>query len=65
MDKYTYEIRNIDCAQCAKHLETSIAKIKGFENVNYNFATMKLTFETERTDARCGTDAEDAGGNER
>ena len=50
MDKYTYEIRNIDCVQCAKHLETSIAKIKGFENVNYNFATMKLTFETERTD---------------
>ena len=50
MEKYTYEIRNIDCAQCAKHLETSIAKIKGFNNVSYNFATMKLTFETDRTD---------------
>ncbi len=50
MKKYTYEIRNVDCAQCAKHLETAIARIRGFENVNYNFATMKLTFETERTD---------------
>lgn len=50
MKKYTYEIRNVDCAQCAKHLETAIARIKGFENVNYNFATMKLTFETDRTD---------------
>lgn len=50
MKRYIYEIRNIDCAQCAKHLETSIARIKGFENVSYNFATMKLTFETERTD---------------
>lgn len=50
MNKYIYEIRNIDCAQCAKHLEASIARIQGFKNVNYNFATMKLTFETERTD---------------
>lgn len=50
MKKYIYEIRNIDCAQCAKHLEASISRIKGFENVNYNFATMKLTFETDRTD---------------
>ena len=50
MKRYIYEIRNVDCAQCAKHLETSIARIKGFENVSYNFATMKLTFETDRTD---------------
>ncbi len=50
MKRYVYEIRNIDCAQCAKHLETAISRIKGFENVSYNFATMKLTFETERTD---------------
>lgn len=50
MKKYIYEIRNIDCAQCAKHLEASISRIKGFENVSYNFATMKLTFETDRTD---------------
>lgn len=46
--KYTYEIRNIDCAQCAKHLESGIARIKGFSNVQYNFATMLLTFETDR-----------------
>ncbi len=50
MKKYVYEIRNVDCAQCAKHLETAISRIKGFENVSYNFATMKLTFETDRTD---------------
>ncbi len=50
MKRYIYEIRNVDCAQCAKHLETSIARIKGFTNVSYNFATMKLTFETDRTD---------------
>ncbi len=47
--KYIYEVRNIDCAQCAKHLEAGIARIKGFSNVQYNFATMMLSFETERT----------------
>jgi len=45
--KYTYEVKNIDCAQCAKHLEASVARIRGFSNVQYNFATMKLTFESE------------------
>ena len=47
--KFLYEIKNIDCAQCAKHLETSIARIRGFENVQYNFATMQLTFDTDRS----------------
>lgn len=46
--KYIYEIRNIDCAQCAKHLETGIARIRDFGNVQYNFATMKLSFDTTR-----------------
>ena len=45
--KYTYEVKNIDCAQCAKHLEASVARIRGFSNVQYNFATMILTFESE------------------
>lgn len=45
--KYIYEIRNIDCAQCARHLEASVARIRGFSGVQYNFATMKLCFETE------------------
>lgn len=47
--KYTYEVKNIDCAQCAKHLETSVARIKGFSNVQYNFATMMLSFDSEMT----------------
>lgn len=45
--KYTYEVKNIDCAQCAKHLETSVARIRGFSNVQYNFATMILSFDSE------------------
>lgn len=45
--RYIYIVKNIDCAQCAKHLETSVARIKGFENVQYNFATMKLSFDTD------------------
>lgn len=48
--KYIYEVRNIDCAQCAKHLEAGIARIRGFSSIQYNFATMILSFETERAE---------------
>ncbi len=51
MEKYTYFIKNIDCAHCASDVEKRISKINGLNNVNYNFASTRLTFETEQKPA--------------
>ena len=48
MKSYRYTIKGLDCANCAKKVEDKIAKTEGYEEVNVNFSTCKLSFKTEK-----------------
>lgn len=48
MKNYKYTLEGLDCANCAKKIEDKIAQTKGYENVNVNFSTLKLTFNTDK-----------------
>lgn len=45
--KYEFILEGLDCADCARKLEEELSKIEGIENVAVNFATLKLTYETD------------------
>jgi len=45
MKQYKYNIKNLDCANCASELERALQKIDKIENVCINFMTQKLIFE--------------------
>ena len=47
MKKYKYNICNLDCANCAKELETELNKINKFKNTVVNFSTSTISFESE------------------
>lgn len=47
LKKYRYDVKNLDCANCAKKIEDKIASTQGYNNVVLNYSTLKLTFETE------------------
>lgn len=47
MMKYNFEIKGLDCANCAAELERAIGKIAGIKEVNINFMTEKLIIECE------------------
>jgi Cd2+/Zn2+-exporting ATPase len=42
MSQQIYNIGNLDCANCAKELETGINKLKGVEQATVDFANMRL-----------------------
>lgn len=44
--KCRYDIKNLECAGCAKKVENALAKDSKLKDVNVNFATLKVTFET-------------------
>lgn len=48
MKNYRYTIKNLECANCAKKIETKIANTEGYEDVILNFATQKLSFKTDK-----------------
>lgn len=41
--KKTYELEDLDCANCAAKMERKISKIKGVDEVEVNFLTQKMT----------------------
>lgn len=45
MQPKTYKLDNLDCANCAKELETGIQKLDGVQSVTVDFATQRLTIE--------------------
>lgn len=45
MKKYKFKIKNLDCANCANELESTLRKIDMIENVSISFITQKLIFE--------------------
>lgn len=48
MKSYKYILKGLDCANCAKKVEDKIASTEGYNNVNVNFSTLKLSFETDK-----------------
>ncbi len=48
MKNYRYTLEGLDCANCAKKIEDKIAQTEGYEQVNVNFSTCKLTFQTSK-----------------
>ena len=48
MNKYKYNINNLDCANCAREVEESLNKNKDFKNVIVNFNTKKLSYESNK-----------------
>ena len=45
--KKTYELEELDCANCAAKMERKISKIKGVDSVEVNFLTQKMTIEAD------------------
>lgn len=47
MKKYSLPVEGMTCASCVARVEKVVNKIDGLENVSVNFATEKVTFDTE------------------
>ena len=47
MNKYRYNINNLDCAGCARKIEEKLNTNKKFKNVVVNFNTSKISYESE------------------
>lgn len=48
MKNYKFTVKNLDCANCAKRIEDKISSYDEYKNVALNFATLKLSFDTEK-----------------
>lgn len=48
MKRYTYEIKKLDCANCAREVEESLNQNKDFLDVKVNFATSKISYKSEK-----------------
>lgn len=42
---YKFQIKNLDCANCANKLEQTLQKIEGIERLSLSFMTEKLVFQ--------------------
>lgn len=45
MPQQTYQIGNMDCANCAREVQTGVEKLDGASNVSVDFATKTLQFD--------------------
>src|SRR5690554_728356 len=45
MTQHTYKIGNMDCANCAREVETGVGKLDGVQHVSVDFASGKMTLE--------------------
>lgn len=43
--KSKFQLKGLDCANCASELERAIQKIEGVESVNISFITQKMELE--------------------
>lgn len=48
MKRYKYSISNLDCANCARRLESELNKNEDFKNVVVNFNISKISYETDK-----------------
>lgn len=44
MKTYKFNLKNLDCANCANELEAALKKIAIIENVSVSFMTQRLIF---------------------
>ncbi len=47
LKKYEFILEGLDCANCANKIQDKLAENENYINVNVNFNTLKLTFESE------------------
>lgn len=52
LKKCNYTLKNLECAHCAQKIQLAVAKNEKFKNVNVNFNTLKLTFETDEANSK-------------
>ena len=45
--KKTFELDEVDCANCAAKMERKIKKIKGVDDISISFMTQKMTIEAD------------------
>ena len=50
MKSYKYYLVNLECANCAKKIEDTVNKSKGFKDVIVNFNTLTITFKSNLND---------------
>lgn len=50
MTKYKYNLKNLDCANCALKIENKLNEEESIKNARVNFNTLKLFFETDITE---------------
>ena len=48
--KKKYNLKNLDCGNCAAKIETAIKKIDGVKDANVSFMAQKMTIEAEDAD---------------
>lgn len=49
MNKYRYNINNLDCANCAREIEEVLNERSDFKNASVNFNTCKVSYESEKS----------------
>ena len=47
MTQQTYKIGNMDCANCAREVETGVSKLPGVDNVRVDFSTSQMVLDGE------------------
>ena len=52
MKKYSYTLKNLDCANCAGKIQRELEKQADMQNVVVNFNTLKLNFESDNKDIK-------------
>ena len=45
--KKTFELEDLDCANCALKVEYGVKKLEGVKSCSVSFMTQKMTIETE------------------
>ncbi len=45
----SYNMIDLDCANCAREMEEAIGKIDGVKNVSINFLMQKITLEADES----------------
>ena len=47
LKKYSFILRNLDCANCAREIEEGLKENKELKNVVVNFNTLRLSYESD------------------
>ena len=48
--KKSYQMQDLDCANCAAKMQLAVSKIDGVKSVNISFLTQKMVLEAEASE---------------